>query len=126
MAESATEGLEILVNHAELEDLDNEHEAPRRSVRKKHSTEKGYEYVRNLRIQAFITAKRSWRKRINSIHLILVTRQDIASLTAGCEDLERKMTQLSLSHEPLETVMEDEAERNRLYEEFDVVSREKQ
>ena len=87
MAESATEGLEIVVNPAEFEDSNDQHEAPRRSTRKKHSTEKWYEYVRNLRIQAFITAKRSWTKRINSIHSILVTRQDIASLTAGCEDL---------------------------------------
>ena len=45
-------------------------------------------------------------------------------LTAGCEDLERKMTQLSLSYDALEAVVEDEAERNRLYEEFEVVSRE--
>ena len=124
MAKSAAEGLEILVNHGEFDDSDDEHEAPRRSVRKTHSTEKGYEYVRNLRIQAFRTAKRSWRKGINCIHSILVTRQDIASLTAGCEDIERKMTQLSSSHEALEAAVEDEAERNRLYEEFDVVSRE--
>ena len=34
------------------------------------------------------------------------------------------MTQLSLSHDALEAVMEDEAERNRLYEEFEVVSHE--
>jgi len=46
------------------------------------------------------------------------------SLTAGCKDLERKMTQLSLSHDALEAVMEDKAERNRLYEEFEVVSHE--
>ena len=120
MAKSSAEGLEILVNHGEFDDSDDEHEAPRRSVRKTHSTEKGYEYVRNLRIQAFRTAKRSWRKGINCIHSILVTRQDIASLTAGGEDIERKMTQLSSSHEALEAAVEDEAERNRLYEEFDV------
>ena len=53
-----------------------------------------------------------------------MARKDITSLTAGCEDLERKMTQLSLSHDALEAVVEDEAERNRLYEEFEVVSRE--
>ena len=34
------------------------------------------------------------------------------------------MTQLSLSHEALEAVIEEEEERNRLYEEFEVVSRE--
>ena len=45
MAKSAAEGLEILVNHGEFDDSDDEHEAPRRSVRKTHSTEKGYEYV---------------------------------------------------------------------------------
>ena len=124
MAESAAEVLKILINHAEFEDSDDEHEASRQSAREKHSTAKGSEYIRNLRLQAFITAKRSWRKQINSIHSILVTRKDIASLTAGCEDLERKMTQLSLSHEALEAVLEDEAERNRSYEEFEVVSRE--
>lgn len=123
MAKSAAEGLKIFVNHVEFKYSDDEHEALRRSVRKKHLTEKGYEYVRNLHIQAFITAKGSWRKQINSIHSILVTREDIASLTAGCEDLERKMMQLSLSHKALEAVMEDKAERNHLYEEFDVVPR---
>lgn len=124
MAESAGEGLENLVDHVEFEDSDDKHEAPRRSAREKHSTEKGSEYVRNLRLQAVITAKRSWRKQINSIHSTLVTRKDIALLTAGCEELERKMTQLSLSHEALEAVIEEEEERNRLYEEFEVVSRE--
>ena len=124
MAERAVESLEILIDHAEFEDSDDEHEVPRQSAREKHSTEKGSKYVRNLRLQAFTTAKRSWRKQINSIHAILVTRKDTASLAAGCEDLERKMTQLSLSHEALEALMEDEAERNRLYEEFDIVSRE--
>lgn len=124
MAESAGEGLENLVDHVEFEDSDDKHEAPRRSAREKHSTEKGSEYVRNLRLQAVITAKRSWRKQINSIHSTLVTPKDIALLTAGCEELERKMTQLSLSHEALEAVIEEEEERNRLYEEFEVVSRE--
>lgn len=124
MAESAGEGLENLVDQVEFEDSDDKHEAPRRSAREKHSTEKGSEYVRNLRLQAIITAKRSWRKQINSIHSTLVTRKDIALLTAGCEELERKMTQLSLSHEALEAVIEEEEERNRLYEEFEVVSRE--
>ena len=123
MAEVA-EGLENLVDHVEFEDSDDKHEAPRRSAREKHSTEKGSEYVRNLRLQAVITAKRSWRKQINSIHSTLVTRNDIALLTAGCEELERKMTQLSLSHEALEAVIEEEEKRNRLYEEFEVVSRE--
>ena len=124
MAESAGEGLENLVDHVEFEDSDDKHEAPRRSAREKHSTEKGSEYVRNLRLQAVITAKRSWRKQINSIHSTLVTRKDIVLLTAGCEELERKMMQLSLSHEALEAVIEEEEERNRLYEEFEVVSRE--
>ena len=55
---------------------------------------------------------------------ILVTQQDIASLMAGYEYLERKMTHLSLSHEALEPVVKEEVERNRLQEEFDVVSRE--
>ena len=36
------------------------------------------------------------------------------ALTAGSKDFETKMTQLSLSHEALQAVMEDEAERNRL------------
>lgn len=124
MADSAAEGLEFLVDHAEFQDSDDEHEVPRRSAREKHSTERMSEYLRNLRLQAFLTAKRSWRKQINSIHSILVARKDITSLTVGCEDLERKMTQLSLSHEALEAVMEDEAEINRLYEEFEAASRE--
>ena len=91
MAEVA-EGLENLVDHVEFEDSDDKHEAPRHSAREKHSTEKGSEYVRNLRLQAVITAKRSWGKQINSIHSTLVTRNDNALLTAGCEELERKMT----------------------------------
>ena len=74
MAKSAAEGLGILVNHGEFDDSDDEHEAPRRSMRKTHSVEKGYEYVRNLHIQAFITAKRSWRKGINCMQSILVTQ----------------------------------------------------
>ena len=82
MAESVAEGLEILADYAEFEDSDDEHEVPHRSAREKHSTEKGSEYVQNLRLQAFITAQRSWRKQINSIHSILVARKDIASLTA--------------------------------------------
>ena len=120
MAESAGEGLENLVDHVEFEDSDDKHEAQEKSIQRK----KGFEYVRNLRLQAVITAKRSWRKQINSIHSTLVTRKDIVLLTAGCEELERKMMQLSLSHEALEAVIEEEEERNRLYEEFEVVSRE--
>lgn len=50
MAESAAEGLEILVDHAEFEDSDDVYKARRRSAREKHSTEKGSEYVRNLRL----------------------------------------------------------------------------
>ena len=45
MDESVAEGLENLVDHVEFEDSDVEHEAPRRSTREKHSTEKGTEYV---------------------------------------------------------------------------------
>ena len=56
MAEVA-EGLENLVDHVEFEDSDDKHEAPRRSAREKHSTEKGSEYVRNLRLQAVIQQK---------------------------------------------------------------------
>ena len=124
MADSVAEGLEFLVDHAEFEESDDEHKVPRQSSREKHSTVKMSEYLRNLRLQAFKTAKRSWRKQINFVHSILVARKDVTSLTAGWEDLERKMTQLSLSHDALEAVVEDEAERNRLYEEFEVVSRE--
>ena len=40
MAEVA-EGLESLVDHVEFEDSDDKHEAPRRSAREKHSTERG-------------------------------------------------------------------------------------
>ena len=105
MADSEVEGLEFVVDHEEFEDSDDEHELPRRSAREKHSTEKMSDYLRNISLQAFLTAKMSWRKQINSIHSILVARKDIKSLTTRCKDLERKMTQLSLSHEGLEAVM---------------------
>ena len=59
MANSAVEGLEFLVDHAEFEDSDDEHEVSRRSARQKHSTVNMSEYLRNLCLQAFITAKRS-------------------------------------------------------------------
>ena len=45
MADSAAEGLEILVDHAEFEDSDDEHDKPLRSAREKHSTEKMSEYL---------------------------------------------------------------------------------
>ena len=69
----------------------------RRSARENHP--KGLEYARDLRLQAATKAKRAWRKRINSIHSLLATRKDIATLTTECEELERKMTQFSEAHE---------------------------
>ena len=124
MAKSASKGLEDVWDHVESESLHDQLEAPRQSERERHPTEKGSEYIRNIRLQAVTTTKRSWRKQINSIHSILVTRKDIATLTAGCEDLERKMTQFSLSHEELEAVIEDEEERKLMNDDFEVISRE--
>ena len=54
-----------------------------------------------------------------------MARKDITSLTAGCEDLERKMIQLSFSHDALEAIVDNEALRmvseriNRLQQEHD-------
>ena len=97
---------------------------PRQSDRQKHSTEKGLGYKRDLRKQAVITAKRSWRKQINTIHSQLATRKNVYTLTAGCEDLESKMVQFSQAHEALEAMVENSEERRLLYEDYETVSRE--
>ena len=103
---------------------EQEVEESHRSAREKHPTEKGFEYIHNLRRQAVITSKRLWRKQINSIHSLLVTQKDIVTLTAGCEELEKKMTQFSESHEALEAIMDGKEERKLMYEDFEVISRE--
>ena len=77
-------------DHVESDNSYDQQEAQRRSARDKHPTEKGFEYILNLRRQSAIAAKRSWRKHINLIHSLLVTQKDIATLTAGCEELEKK------------------------------------
>ena len=106
--------------------LDQQEES-RQSARERHPTEKGLEYMysHNIRLPAVISAKRSWRKQPNLIHLLLVARgKDIATLAAGCEDLDRKMTQFSESHEALDAVIKDEEERKLMYKDFEVISRE--
>ena len=61
MAGSPAEGLEILVNHAEFQvkiqtmSMKRCIEAWENTIRPKV---KGYEYVRNVRLQAFITGKK--------------------------------------------------------------------
>ena len=111
-------------DHVESDNSYDQQEAQRRSARDKHPTEKGFEYILNLRRQSAIAAKRSWRKQINLIHSLLVTQKDIATLTAGCEELEKKMTLFSESHEALEAIIDDEEERRLMYEDFEVISRE--
>ena len=100
----------------------DEQEGSRRRVRERRPTEKGSEYIRNLRLHAVISAKRAWRKQINSIHSLLATRKDIATLAAGCENLEKKMSKFSETHEALEALIENEDERKQTYEEFEVIS----
>ena len=125
MAKSALlTGLEEPWDHVESDNSYDQQEAQRRSARDKHPTEKGFEYILNLRRQSAIAAKRSWRKQINLIHSLLVTQKDIATLTAGCEELEKKMTLFSESHEALEAIIDDEEERRLMYEDFEVISRE--
>ena len=124
MAKSTSKGLEGPWDHVEIENSHDQQEAQRRSARDKHPTEKGFGYILNLRRQSAIAAKRSWRKQINSIHSLLVTQKDIATLTAGCEELEKKMTRFSESHEALEAIIDDEEEIRLMYEDFEVVSRE--
>ena len=125
MAKSALlTGLEEPWDHVESDNSYDQQEARRRSARDKHPTEKGFEYILNLRRQSAIAAKRSWRKQINLIHSLLVTQKDIATLTAGCEELEKKMTLFSESHEALEAIIDDEEERKLMYEDFEVISRE--
>ena len=97
---------------------------PRQSDQQKHSTEKGLGYKRDLRKQAVITARRSWRKQINTIHSHLATRKNVCTLTAGCEDLESKMVQFSEAHEALEAMVEDKGKRRLLYEDYETVSHE--
>ena len=96
----------------------------RRSARENRATQKGLEYTRDLCLQAATKAKRAWRKRINSIHSLLATRKDIATLTTECEELERKMTQVSEAHEALEVLIQDNQDRKLLYEDFENISRE--
>ena len=124
MAKSALIGLEEPWDHVELDNSYDQQEAQCRSARDKKLTEKGFEYILNLRRQSAIAAKRSWRKQINLIHSLLVTQKDIATLTAGCEELEKKMTLFSESHEALEAIIDDEEERKLMYEDFEVISRE--
>ena len=123
MAKSALPGLEEPWDHVEFDYSHDQQEAQRRSAREKHPTEKGFEYILNLRRQSAIAAKRSWRKQINLIHSLLVTQKDIATLTAGCEELEKKMTLFSESHEALEAIIDDEEERKLMLEDFEVISR---
>lgn len=92
----------------------DEQRESRRSVREKHFTEKGAEYACCLRLQAANSAKRAWRKQINVIHSILATRKDVATLTAGCEELNIRMTQFCEAHEAVEAIVEDEEERRLL------------
>ena len=96
----------------------------RTKVKDKHSTEKGWGYNRDPRKQAVIAAKRSWRKQINAIHSQLVTRKNVSTLTAGCEDFENKMLQFSEAHEALEAIIEDDEERRLLYEDYETISHE--
>lgn len=56
--------------------------------------------------------------------MILVTQKDIATLAAGCKDLERKMTQFFLSNEELEAVIKDQEERKIMNDDFEVISHE--
>ena len=123
MAKSALPGLEEPWDHVEFDYSHDQQEAQRRSAREKHPTEKGFEYILNLRRQSAIAAKRSWRKQINLIHSLLVTQKDIVTLTAGCEELEKKMTLFSESHEALEAIIDDEEERKLMLEDFEVISR---
>ena len=116
---------ENLGNPSAYDNSLDQQEESRQSAREGHPAEKGLEYTRNLRLQAVISAKRSWRKQSNLIQSLLVTRaKDIATLTAGCEDLDRKMTQFSESHEALDAVIKDEEERKVMYKDFEVISRE--
>lgn len=116
---------ENLGNHAACDNVLDHHENSHQSARERHPTEKGLEYTRNLRFQAILTAKRSWRKQSNLPHSLLVTHgKDIASLAAGCEDLVSKMTSFSESHDAFDAVTEDEEERRTMCEDFEVISRE--
>ena len=108
---------ENLGNPAAYDNPLDQQEESHHSASERHPTEKG--------LQAVISAKRSWRKQSNLIHSLLVTRgKDIATLAAGCEDLDRKMTQFSESHEALDAVIKDEEERKLIYKDFEVISRE--
>lgn len=116
---------ENLGNHAACDNLLDHQENSHQSARERHPREKGLEYTRNLRFQAVITAKRSWRKQSNLLHSLLVTHgKDIATLAAGCEDLVSKMTSFSEAHDAFDAVIEDEEERRRMCEDFEVIPRE--
>ena len=122
MANASENSLHPADSHKLIDD--QEELCSRRSARENRATQKGLEYTRDLRLQAATKAKRAWRKRINSIHSLLATRKDIATLTTECEELERKMTQISEAHEALEVLIQDNQDKKLLYEDFENISRE--
>ena len=77
MAKSVSKGLELEKpwDHLEFNGSHHQQEAQRQSARNKYSTEKGFEYTRNLRRQLATTAKRSRENTsISSIRFLSCTR----------------------------------------------------
>ena len=57
-------------------------------------TEKGKEYSILRLTNAFISAKRSWRRQLNHLQCQVITQQDIPALQRDCEVLEERMREL--------------------------------
>ena len=114
MAKSALTGLEEPWDHVEFDNSYDQQEAQRRSALNTFS----------IFAVSLPSPLRGHGENINLIHSLLVMQKDIATLTAGCEELEKKMTLFGESHEALEAIIDDEEERKLMYEDFEVISRE--
>lgn len=110
MAKSALTGLEEPWEHVEFDNSYDQQEVQRRSALNTFSI--------------FAVSLPSQLRGHGENRSILVTQKDIATLTAGCEELEKKMTLFGESHEALEAIIDDEEERKLMYEDFEVISSE--
>ena len=87
-------------------------------------TEKGKEYSILLLTNAFILAKRSWRRQLNHLQCQVITQQDIPALQHDCEVLEERMRELFKAQEELEEVVESEYEIGKLNQNLEELARE--
>ena len=87
-------------------------------------TEKGKEYTILRLTNAFVSAKRSWRRQLNHLQCQVITQQDIPALQRDCEVLEERMRDLFKAQEALEVVAESEDEIGKLDQNLEELARE--